>query len=179
MILQRRSIHPQLCSSEGDEVSDVNKLPWWLKPVNRVMVALQSRGFAMGSVRVLSVPGRASGEMRTTPVTPFVVNGRRYVVGISGQDDWVKNARAAGWGLLAHGRSEERVRLEDLPVEERGPILREYPNRATRGVPFFRKVYGLPKDRETLPEAFAALAPHCPVFRLEENSSVRQPSAPA
>jgi hypothetical protein len=139
-----------------------------------MMVALQSRGFTLGSVRVLSVPGRVSGEMRATPVTPFVVNGRRYVVGISEQDDWVKNARTAGWGLLSHGRREERVRLEDLPVEERGPILREYPNKAPRGIPFFRKAYGLPKDKVALPEAFAALASRCPVLRLEESGSVRR-----
>ena len=160
-------------------MSDGDKLPRWLKPLNRLMVALQRRGFALGPVRVLSVPGRTSGEMRTTPVTPFVVDGRRYVVGISGQDDWVKNARAAGWGLLAHGRREERVRLEDLPVEERGRILREYPKKAPRGLPFFRKVYGLPKGKEALPEAFAALASRCPVFRLEESSSVRPRSASA
>jgi hypothetical protein len=108
-------------------VSDVEKLPRWLKPANRVVVALQRRGLALGTMRLLSVPGRKSGELRTTPVSPLVVGGERYVVGGSAQADWVKNARAAGWGVLARGREEERVRLVELPVEERAPILREFP----------------------------------------------------
>jgi hypothetical protein len=150
------------------EVSDVDKLPRWLKPMNRVLVALQRRGFALGPTRVLSVPGRKSGEMRTTPVTPIVVGGRRYVVGVSAQADWVKNAGTAGWGVLARGREEQRVGLVGLPVEERGPVLREFPKKAPGGIPFFRRVYELPKDKEALPEAFAALAPRCAVFRLED-----------
>lgn len=149
-------------------MSDLDKLPWWLKPLNRVIVALQRRGIALGPTRVLSVPGRKSGEMRETPVSLLVVDGRHYVVGGSAQADWVKNARAAGWGVLAHGREEERVRLVELALEECGLILREFPNKVPGGIPFFRRMYELPKDKEALPEAFAALAPRCAVFCLED-----------
>jgi hypothetical protein len=38
------------------------------------------------------------------------------------------------------------------------------------GIPFFRSMYELPKDKEALPEAFAALAPRCAVFRLEDET---------
>jgi hypothetical protein len=151
-------------------VSDVDKLPRWLKPMNRVIVALQRRGLALGTMRVLSVPGRKSGEMRTTPVSPLVVGGQRYVVGGSTQADWVKNVRASGWGIVADGREEERVRLVEMPVEQRGPILREFPKKVPGGIPFFRSMYELPKDKEALPEAFAALAPRCAVFRLEDQT---------
>ena len=149
------------------DVSDVDKLPRWLKPMNRVIVALQRRGLALGTMRVLSVPGRKSGELRTTPVSPLVVDGQRYVVGGSAQADWVKNARAAGWGVLAHGRKEKRVRLVELPVEERAPILREFPKKVRGGIQFFRSMYELPKEKEALPAAFATLAPRCAVFRVE------------
>src|SRR5919112_26292 len=131
--------------------------------MNRLIVALQRWGLAVGTMRVLSVPGRNSGQMQTTPVSPLVVDGRRYVVGGSAQADWVKNARAAGWGILARGRKEERVRLVELPVEERGPILREFPRKVPHGVQFFRRLYGISGD----PEEFASLAPRCPVFRTE------------
>ena len=149
-------------------MSDMDKLPRWLKPMNHVIVALQHRGLALGTMRVLSVPGRKSGEMRTTPVSPLVVGGQRYVVGGSAQADWVKNARAAGWGILAEGRKEERVRLVEMSVEQRGPILREFPKKVPGGIPFFRSMYELPKDKEALPKAFAALAPRCAVFHLED-----------
>ena len=148
-------------------MSDVDKLPRWLKPMNRVIVALQRRGLALGTMRVLSVPGRKSGEMRTTPVSPLVVGGQRYVVGGSTQADWVKNVRASGWGIVADGREEERVRLVEMPVEQRGPILREFPKKVPGGILFFRSMYELPKDREVLPKTFVALAPRCAVFRLE------------
>jgi F420H(2)-dependent quinone reductase len=143
---------------------EIGRLPRWLGPANRVIIALQHRGVVIGTMRLLSVPGRKSGKMRTTPVSPLTVEGRRYVVGGLESSDWVKNARAAGWGILARGRNEEKVFLVELPVEERASILREFPRKVPHGVQFFHQVYGVSGD----PEEFAALAPHCPVLRVEE-----------
>jgi F420H(2)-dependent quinone reductase len=137
-------------------------LPRWLKPMNRVIVGLQRRGLAIGTMRLLSVPGRNSGKLRTTPVSPLIVDGKRYIVaGLEGAD-WVKNARAAMWGVLARGREEERVALVELPVEERGGILRQFPREVPHGVQFFKRLYGV----SGAPEEFAALAPRCPVFEV-------------
>lgn len=139
-------------------------LPRWLGPANRVIVALQRRGLVIGTMRLLSVPGRKSGRLRTTPVSPMSLDGRRYIVaGLEGAD-WVKNARSSGWGVLARGREEERVRLVELPVAERAAVLRAFPDRVPGGIPFFRQLYGI----SGTPEEFAALAPRCPVFRVEE-----------
>jgi hypothetical protein len=92
------------------------------------------------------------------------VDGSRYIVAGHEGSDWVRNVRAAGWGILARGRKEEKVTLVELPVEECGPILREFPREVPHGVQFFRHLYGVSGD----PEEFAALAPRCPVFRVEE-----------
>src|SRR3712207_6049138 len=93
------------------------RLPRWLKVANPVIVALQRRGLTIGTMHLLTVPGRRSGEPRTTPVSPLTVAGRRYIIaGLEGAD-WVKNARASGWAILARGRKEERVGLVELPVE--------------------------------------------------------------
>ena len=143
------------------------KLPGWLKPMNRVLVALQRLGLRVGPMRVLSVPGRKSGKLQTTPVSPLTLDGQRYIVAGLSEADWVKNVRAAGWGILAAGRTQERVRLVELPIAERGPILRAFPRLIPGGVPFFRQLYTLPSDRAALPDAFAALASRCPVFRVE------------
>jgi len=148
----------------SNTTADGARLPRWLGPANRVIIALQLRGVVIGTMRLLSVPGRKSGKMRTTPVSPLTVDGQRYIVGGLEGADWVKNARAAGWGVLARGRKEEWVSLVELPVEERGPVLREFPLRVPHGVGFFRQLYGVSGD----PEEFAALAPLCPVFRVEE-----------
>ena len=138
------------------------KLPRWLKPANRVVIALNRLGLAIGTQHVLAIPGRKTGKLRRTPVSLLTVDGRRYIV-TALETDWVKNARAAGWGSLARGRTEERVALVELPVAERGPILREFPRQVPHGVQFFERVLGLPGD----PEAFAAAAPQCPVFRVD------------
>jgi deazaflavin-dependent oxidoreductase (nitroreductase family) len=144
------------------------RLPRWLKVANPVIVALQRRGLAVGTMHVLTVPGRRSGEPRATPVSPLTVDGHRYIIaGLAGAD-WVKNARAAGWAILARGRKEERVGLVELPVEERASILREFPRKVPHGVQFFRQLYGVSAD----PEEFAALAQRCPVFRVEERRPV-------
>ncbi len=138
------------------------RLPRWLKAANRVVVALQRLGLALGTMYLISVPGRKSGKLRTTPVSPLTVNGQRYIVaGLDGAN-WVKNVRAAGWGILARGRKQERVTFVELPSEERTLILREFPRLVPHGVQFFQKLYGVSND----PEAFAALAPQCPVFRV-------------
>jgi len=114
-------------------------------------------------MHLISVPGRKSSKIRTTPVSPLTADGQRYIVGGFERADWVKNARAAGWGILARGRKEERVRLVELPVEERASILREFPRKVPHGVQFFSRLYGISGD----PEEFASLAPRCPVFRTE------------
>lgn len=106
--------------------------------------------------------------MRTTPVSLLVVDGRRYVVGGIAEADWVKNVRQAGWAILSRGRREEHVRLVELPVEERAPILREFPEKVPGGVTFFQRLY----DISGSPEEFADLAPRCPVFRIEGGKMV-------
>lgn len=136
--------------------------PWWLKYANRVVILLNRLGLSIGTMHILSIPGRKTGKMRCTPVSVLRVNGQQYILtGL--ETGWVKNARAAGWGLLSYGRKKERVRLIELPVEERPVILREFPVQVPHGVQFFERLLDLPND----PEAFAQAAPQCPVFRLE------------
>ena len=57
--------------------------PWWLKPANKVFIALSRMGMSVGgeSPVVLTVRGRKTGKARATPVTPMRVDGKRYVVG--------------------------------------------------------------------------------------------------
>lgn len=138
------------------------RVPAWIRILNRVFVALQRKGVSMGYMRLLSVPGRTSGELRTTPVSPLTVGGERYIVAGIESADWVKNARSAGWGMLSRGRSRERVKLNEVPVEDRPPILREYPHKVPYGAKFISNVHGIPNE----PEEFASLASQCPVFHI-------------
>ena len=137
-------------------------LPKWLRFANRAIIAFNRLGMSFGTWYILSIAGRKTGKMRSTPVSVLHVNGQRYVV-TGFETQWVKNARKEGRGMLARGRKQEQVVLVELPVEERPPILREFPRQVPHGVPFFEKLLNIPGD----PEALAAAAPRCPVFRLD------------
>ena len=146
-------------------MSTHSALPKWLKFANQLIVALNRLGIGFGTWYILSIAGRKTGKMRSTPVSVLHVNGQRYVV-TGFETQWVKNARKVGKGLLARGRRSEQVVLVELPVEERQPILREFPRQVPHGVPFFEKLLNIPGD----PEALAEAAPRCPVFRLDSLS---------
>jgi hypothetical protein len=137
-------------------------LPGWLKFANRIIVAVNRIGISFGTWYILSIRGRKTGKLRSTPVSVLHVNGQRYVV--TGFDThWVKNARKVGKGMLERGHKKEQVILVELPVEERAPILREFPRQVPHGVRYFERLLNIPGD----PEALAAAAPRCPVFRLD------------
>jgi hypothetical protein len=140
-------------------------LPRWLRPANRLIVGLQKLGLAIGTMHVLAVPGRKTGKLQETPVSPLTVEGQRYVIAGFDTADWAENARTAGRAVLRRGRKTERVRLVELPVEERAPVLRAFPEKVPHGTQFFDQIYGVGND----PEKFAALAPVCPVFRIESD----------
>ena len=148
-----------------------SKLPWWLKPANRVIAALNRLGLPLGTQHIPSILGRKSGKLRSTPVSLLMVDGQRYIA-TGFETEWVKNARVAGWGMLRRGRRREQVKLVELPVAERATILREFPRQVPHGVEFFERLLGLPND----PEAFAAAAPRCPVFRIDGSAESARPS---
>jgi hypothetical protein len=48
-------------------------------------------------LRVLSVPGRVTGNTQYWPIAVIQVHGRLYICGPHRQKDWVRNLLAAGW----------------------------------------------------------------------------------
>ena len=139
-------------------------LPRWLGPASRVNMWLLRRGLRIGTQHVLSVPGRKSGLMRSTPVSLVTLDGARYIVSGEGLA-WVTNARAAGWATLERARRTEPVKLAELPPAERGPILRAFWHQVPQGRPFIARLFGLASDASA--DDFEAAAPRCPVFRVE------------
>ncbi|UJW34629.1 nitroreductase family deazaflavin-dependent oxidoreductase [Saccharothrix sp. AJ9571] len=138
-------------------------LPRGLRTINRVVKALQGSGLRLGDVHVLTVVGRKSGRPRSTPVTPYEVDGERYLLGGYPGADWVRNARVAGEGTLAHGRRKRRVRLIEVPVADRGPMLRAFPEKVPNGVDMMVKAGAV---TEGSPEEFEAKADRFAVFRV-------------
>lgn len=136
--------------------------------MNRVVVALGRLGLRTGPVQVLTVPGRRTGEPRTTPVTPIEVDGRRFAVAALPRADWAQNARAAGHGELARGRRRSPVALEEVADPAlRRRVLRAFPGQAGGGVPFFVRL-GLVERGD--PDEFEALADRVGVLEIRARS---------
>ncbi|WP_306215502.1 nitroreductase family deazaflavin-dependent oxidoreductase [Actinoplanes sp. RD1] len=138
--------------------------PRSLKFANKIIIGLQRIGLPIGTMHLITVPGRKSGQPRTTPVSPLTVDGHRYIIGGYAKGDWVKNARAAGSAVLSRGRKQERVRLVEIPEQERVPVLRAFPREVPHGVPMFVKTGVVP---DATPDGFASAAPNVAVFRIE------------
>ncbi|AEV71669.1 protein of unknown function (DUF385) [Mycolicibacterium rhodesiae NBB3] len=144
--------------------------PWWLKYVNKVMIGIQKLGVPMGDKGpvILVVPGRKSGKPRSTPITPMIVEGQKYVLGGLPGSDWAANLRAAGAAELKQGKNTERVRVVELPPDEARPLLRLFPVEVPTGVGFMKKA-GLVTGPN--PDEYEALAGRCPVFRFDPVSA--------
>lgn len=142
--------------------------PRYLKPMNKVVMAVQRLGIPTGPAMVLTVPGRKSGRPRSTPMTPFEFQGGLYVVAGYPGADWAANARAAGSGTLTHGRRARRVRIVELSAADARPVLRAFPTEVPVGVAFAKRS-GMVRDGT--PEEFEALAGRLAVFRFEPLNS--------
>jgi hypothetical protein len=144
--------------------------------MNQIMKALQRVGIAFFSFHLISVPGRRSGLLRTTPVSPFSVDGQRYILSF-GQTQWVQNARESGWGILARGRRQWKVAFVEVRPPESAVIVRQFPLKIPAGVQFFVRL-GL-VEKPAGPEQFAAAAERLALFRIDliqdgQSGAVRQ-----
>jgi deazaflavin-dependent oxidoreductase (nitroreductase family) len=90
------------------------RFPKSLPVENAIMKFFLRLGVRPGPVRLLTVVGRKSGEPRSTPVTPWTVDGHQYVIAGLTDSHWARNARAAGVGQLGSGRRVARVRLSEV-----------------------------------------------------------------
>jgi len=124
----------------------------------RLNTAMLRRGLGIGSQYLLTVPGRRTGAPRSTPVSIATVDGHRYIVAAFADAAWVGNVRAAASATLSRGGQAEVVRLVELPVDARGPVLRAFLKQVRGGVRFFGSA-----DPDTVTQS----ADRYPVFRVE------------
>jgi hypothetical protein len=105
--------------------------------------------------------GRRSGRLIPFPLVMVVMDGERYLVSMLGTDvAWVRNLQAAdGRAVLRHGQTE-RVRLEEVAVNKRAPLLKAYLKRAPGARPH------VPVDKDAPLPQFEAIAAGIPVFRV-------------
>jgi hypothetical protein len=129
--------------------------------VNRFMARLFATGIMPGWMPTLEVRRRSGRGMQRQPVVVAVYVGERYLVSMLGpESQWVKNVAAANGAATLIHRKKEHVRLVEVPVPDRAPILQAYLQRAWGARPHFPIPHTAPV------EAFAAIAADYPVFRI-------------
>jgi deazaflavin-dependent oxidoreductase (nitroreductase family) len=133
----------------------------WRRGLNALVRPLAKFGLTGPRTHLLTVPGRSSGKLWSTPVSIVRMGDERWLVAPYGERNWVKNARAAGWVELRRGRRRERLAVRELEPEAAVPALREY-YRLGRVTRQFFDV-----SLESSEEEWLAEAPRHPVFVLE------------
>jgi deazaflavin-dependent oxidoreductase (nitroreductase family) len=127
---------------------------------NRAFGWLAAIGLGPKRMVVLDVKGRKSGQSRSATVNVVEVDGQRYLVAPRGNTEWSRNARAAGEATLRRGGSH-RVRLDEVPVERRAPIIKVY---LKENAAITKAHFGIDPDAPI--EEFQRIAPDHPTFRI-------------
>jgi deazaflavin-dependent oxidoreductase (nitroreductase family) len=128
---------------------------------NRSVAWLADHGISILGSRVLTVRGRSSGQLRSTPVNLLTLDGERFLVSPRGHTQWARNLRVAGAGTLRLGRRTEAFTATELTDADKPPVLSAYLRRWKFEVGMFFDGAG-PDQHDKLRE----IAPGYPVFRI-------------
>jgi deazaflavin-dependent oxidoreductase (nitroreductase family) len=147
--------------------------------LNRLSAVMFSAGVMPSRAATLEITGRKTGRPVSFPVVIADYGGERYLVSMLGANtNWVRNLKAAdGRAVLRHGR-QELIRLHEVPVAGRAPVLRRYLQVAPGGRPH------IPVDRRAGLAEFERIAAAYPVYRIQPRAAVsavetgRQPASP-
>jgi deazaflavin-dependent oxidoreductase (nitroreductase family) len=140
-----------------------NKPTALAKFFNSLLRTLAGIGLTPRDNIVVQVRGRKSGKLRSNVVTYVEHEGVRYLVAPRGTTDWVRNVRAAdGQASLKHGKAHQ-VKLTEMPVEQRTPIIHAYLQKMPEMV---QREFGV--SRSSSGDEIGKIAPRHPVFRITE-----------
>lgn len=132
----------------------------WRREVNAIVRPLARRGLTGPRTHLLTVPGRKTGRLYSTPISLVELEGERWAVAPYGERNWVKNARAAGWVEIRRGKLNERLGVEEVTGEEAVRVLRRFYELTHVTRSFFDVTLDSTSDE------WLAEAPRHPVFRL-------------
>lgn len=123
-------------------------------------------GIAPNLLVSLEVRDRNTGRLGSTVLVVVRYAGNRYLVSMLGNEsDWVLNLHAAHGSAFIRSGKRRPVKLCELAPSERPPILKAWSQVATSG----RQHLPIPPDEPV--DAFEAIAPNYPVFRIDPAGS--------
>ena len=128
--------------------------------INSLFRILPRLGLGPSYLHTLTVKGRKTGRLYSTPVDALEVDGQRWLVAPYGPTSWVANARAAGEITLSRGGHSEQFEVEEAALSAAVPVLRNYITEIRVTRPYFDA------GPSSTDEELAAELPRHPVFRL-------------
>jgi hypothetical protein len=129
--------------------------------LNRVQAQLAAHGIGPARVVTLDVRGRRTGRTISLPVVVADYHDGRYLVSMFGDESpWVRNVRAAGGEAAIRHRTRQPVHLDEVPVDQRPPILKRYLAVAPGARPH------IPVDPTAPLSEFEHIAADYPVFQI-------------
>ena len=141
------------------------KAPSFVGLFNPVARRLLRLGPLLGPNALITIRGRKSGALRTTPIALVEIDGRRWVIGTFGDTNWVRNLRAAGSATLTVGRRSDEVKADELDVDRRTAFFRDVLGPYVRKLRIGTLVLSILGAKEILEDPRAA-AERRPVFEL-------------
>jgi hypothetical protein len=128
----------------------------------RFWTSLASVGVVPPVIVSLETIGSRSGRRRAVPMVVGRYEGSEYLVSMLGaRSPWVHNVRADGGRAWLRRGAVREVRLVEVPVGERAPVIKIYLGIAAGARPHIPVAPGAPLAD------FEAIAADYPVFRIE------------
>jgi len=135
---------------------------WIAKIFNRMWAIKASKNALPNGLVALEVIGRKSGRVISFPLVMVTEDGQRYLISMLGDNtQWVRNVRATGGKAVLRRGGYEDVHLEEIPIDQRAPILKAYLQVASGARPH------VPMDKDAPLAEFEKIAAEFPVFRLD------------
>jgi deazaflavin-dependent oxidoreductase (nitroreductase family) len=129
--------------------------------INWTFRRMTEHGIGASYRYILTVPGRKSGQLHSTPVDVIDHGGSLWLVAGYGPANWVHNAQSAGQVTLSRGGRSERFAVQDVESIEAVPVLRKYMGEVRVTSRYFDATADSPDD------AISAELPRHPVLRLK------------
>jgi hypothetical protein len=124
--------------------------------------AIATTGIGPSFIVTLETRGRRSGRVHSTVHIVAGHAGEDYLAAAVDYSDWVLNARASGGEATVRHGKRRAVKLEEVPLDQRAPILKSYMKRSLGGRVLFKLSPASPIEK------FEEIAAKHPVFKILE-----------
>lgn len=128
---------------------------------NAILGFFSSRGMGPDKIHKIEVRGRKSGQLRTAVISVVEYEGDRYLVAPRGNTEWSRNVKAANGDATLLRKDREKVHLEEVPVDQRAPIIKAYLGENATST---KAYFGV--EPEAPIEKFQKIAPNHPTFKI-------------